>query len=111
MLNGKTQPDPVAPGHANAQTLPNYQSAPKAAVRKATKKALVSLDESAHQQAAMTAAPIGGESPARLALVQVIKGMIGGAQCLVVDGRDLHGCRIGGRTACSTMLSALTEKA
>lgn len=90
MLNGKTQPDPVAPGHANAQTLPNYQSASKAAVRKATKKALASFDEIEHQPAALTAAPVGGESPAGLELVQVAQGTISGLECLVVDGRDLH---------------------
>lgn len=90
MLNGKTQPDPVAPGHANAQTLPNYESASKAAVRKATKKALASFDEIEHQPAALTAAPVGGESPAGLELVQVAQGTIGGLECLVVDGRALH---------------------
>lgn len=94
MPNGKTQPDPVATGHGSAQALPKNSGASKPkpgdAVRKATKKAIASLGETAHQPAAMAASPVGGDSPAGLELVQVAQGVIGGLECLVVDGRALH---------------------
>lgn len=94
MRKNKTQPDPLAAGHGTNNTLSTYSSASNiekdAAIRKIRKKVVASLGQSGGGPTTIVPAREDSQSPAGMELVQVIQGMIGGAQCLVVDGRALH---------------------